>query len=66
MKDDQSALLAALRAAGFARTQVEIAALLGVSQATVSNWISGRRQMSRPVRLLVARLLATETERAPQ
>lgn len=52
-----AAVIAALREAGLARTQAEIAALLGVSQATVSNWLRGQRQMSAPVRLLAERLL---------
>ena len=40
------------------KTQNEIADALGVSQPTVSAWIAGRQEMSRPVRILAEKIIA--------
>lgn len=45
-------VVAAVRAATSTETQADAATLLGVSQSVVSNWLAGRKEMSRQVRLV--------------
>ena len=50
-------ILKRLMAAGKANTQADLAALLGVSQPTVSAWLAGKQEMTRPIRLLAEKIL---------